>query len=139
MASRGRRIRQPERATRSAPIATTHGGEQRGAPGVAAGEARPLDGADRDKDKGDDGPAQGRQREQRRQHERDQDERGGDSRRQHRARCQDTAGRRSRRHTPCAAATCSLVRPKRRSRCEYHAIAVSSAAASKSGHSIGVK
>ena len=44
----------------------------------------------------------------------------GDARRRASRRCQDTAGRRSRRHTPCAACTCSLVRPKRRSRCRYH-------------------
>ena len=39
----------------------------------------------------------------------------------------------------CVACTCSLVRPKRRSRVRYDAIAASSAAASKSGHSMSVK
>src|SRR5207249_8489997 len=38
-----------------------------------------------------------------------------------------------------AFSSCSLVRPKRRSRSRYQAIAASSCAASKSGHSVGVK
>ena len=43
------------------------------------------------------------------------------------------------RHAPCAACTCSLVRPNLRSRPRYDAIAASSAAASKSGHRRSVK
>ena len=82
----------------------------------------------------------GGSRKRRRRDQRNEDERGEDACGEHRGeipgreenvlQCVRRALRRR---------TCSLVRPKRRSRWRYQSIAASSAAASKSGHSIGVK
>ena len=106
-------------------------------PGRAAGQAaqaRPLERAGRDEQRDEDRERRARQEEKRGEEADEERRRRGDAR-----------GKRAFQAAPArlleldAAATCSLVRPKRRSRLRYESMARSSAAASKSGQSVSVK
>ena len=95
-----------------------------------AAQAGPFEPGARDQQGNQRSPPGARQQEQRGEEADDQRRGGGD------ARGEDALQATSAR---LDSETCSLVRPKRRSRLAYEAMAWSSAAASKSGHSVSVK
>ena len=95
-------------------------------------EASPLDARERDDCERDAAPRKRRQQEQRRQD-------GGDQHRRRQDACCEHVRACSRPQALCADCTCSLVRPKRRSRWRYDSMAASNAAASKSGQRRSVK
>jgi hypothetical protein len=97
-------------------------------------QPRPFESGADDKQRNQTGEPGARQEVERGEESGDQDRRSGDPRSE---RAFQAAP--ARLVAEDAAATCSLVRPKRRSRLAYEAIAWSSAAASKSGHSVSVK
>ena len=132
-----RRSRRTARAGDCAPIRSVPATKIHQVSPAKSGEVRPFGRRDDDQRERHRAPRPRRQQEHRRQHERDQHDRGQDARREHRV--QEVRGRAQRRQASCAACTCSLVRPKRRSRCRYQSIAALSAIASKSGHSMSVK
>ena len=95
-----------------------------------AAQASPLEAGAGDQERDQRRPPRPRQQEKRCEETDDQRRGGGDS-------CSERALQAT--SARLDSDTCSLVRPKRRSRLRYDAIASSSAAASKSGHSVSVK
>ena len=94
-------------------------------------EPRPFVPAGGDEERDERGKPKSRQEEERRNAGTDQYRGGGDPRGERAAQARFAVA--------SDAATWSLVRPKRRSRARYEAIAWSSACASKSGHRVSVK
>ena len=94
----------------------------------------PLEAREQYQRRNEDGESRTRQEEQRGKQRRDQDDGRADPLGElaYKLTFQATSAR-------LVASSCSLVRPKRRSRLRYEVMARSSAAASKSGHSVSVK